>query len=291
MNERSFINKSAMVYYNNDFIESEKFSLTSANRAFKYGDGLFESALILNKKTPLIKYNLQRLKKGMGLLGINYPSRWTIPFFDNLITQLADSNDLINGRCRTTVWREGSGLYLPASNEPELLIEVFSIDEHPLTASQSNLLLGVYVDYPKMIHPLSSCKTANAIPYILAANYAKSNGYNDVLLLNTNGGIADAINSNIFIVKNNTYYTTELMNGGVEGTMQEYLLANAGSLGIKINRIPMNINDVLSANEVMLSNAIHGIKPVSQFQDVVYTNNFSTELLGKLKWLLEQDAM
>ena len=47
---------------------------------------------------------------------------------------------------------------------------------------------------------------------------------------------------------------------------------------------------MMSANEVMLTNAISGIKPVTQFQDVVFKNNFAIELLGKLKWLLEQDA-
>jgi branched-subunit amino acid aminotransferase/4-amino-4-deoxychorismate lyase len=77
---------------------------------------------------------------------------------------------------------------------------------------------------------------------------------------------------------------------GVEGTMQAYILANAASLGIKVDRIPMSISDVMSANEVMLTNAISGIKPVTQFQDVVFKNNFAIELLGKLKWLLEQDA-
>jgi branched-chain amino acid aminotransferase len=290
MNERSFINNVRMIFYNEEFMEAGAFAVTAGNRAFKYGDGVFETALVINKKVPLLNYNINRLKKGMALLGIEEPSNWNLQHFASIITKLCEQSDTENGRCKITVWRSGGGLYLPVTNTADCLIEIFPQETNPLISKGSPLVLGVYDDYPKMIHPLSACKTSNAIPYILAANYAKQNGFDDVLLLNTNDEIADSISSNLFIVKNNTCYTTSVMNGGVEGTMQAYILANAASLGIKVDRIPMSISDVMSANEVMLTNAISGIKPVTQFQDVVFKNNFAIELLGKLKWLLEQDA-
>lgn len=290
MNERSFINNVGMIFYNDVFMEADAFAVTAGNRAFKYGDGVFESALVIHKKVPLLNYNLNRLKKGLALLGIEEPSNWNLTYFASIIAQLCEQSNIENGRCKITVWRSGEGLYLPLANTANCLIEIFPQETNPLIYKDSQLVLGVYDDYPKMIHPLSACKTMNAIPYILAANYAKQNGFDDVLLLNTNDGIADSISSNLFIVKNNTCYTTSIMNGGVEGTMQAYILTNATSLGIKVDRIPMKISDVLSANEVMLTNAIYGIKPVTQFQDVVFKNNFAIELLDKLKWLLEQDA-
>ena len=233
-----------MIFYNEEFMEAGAFAVTAGNRAFKYGDGVFETALFINKKVPLLNYNINRLKKGMALLGIEEPSNWNLQHFASIITKLCEQSDIENGRCKITIWRSGEGLYLPVTNTADCLIEIFPQETNPLISKGSPLVLGVYDDYPKMIHPLSACKTSNAI----------------------------------------------VMNGGVEGTMQAYILANAASLGIKVDRIPMSISDVMSANEVMLTNAISGIKPVTQFQDVVFKNNFAIELLGKLKWLLEQDA-
>lgn len=205
-----------MVYFNNRYIPATTFAVNSGNRAFKYGDALFETLLIINKKTPLLNYNLQRLKKGMLLLGINFPDAWNIVFFEDIIASLTNELNLENGRCKITVWRDGGGLYKPEINDAALLIEITPITSPVLSFVQKDLRLGVYDDYPKMIHPLSACKTANALPYVLAAKFAAENQFDDVLLLNTDDLIADAISSNIVIVKNNSFYTTTTMNGGVE---------------------------------------------------------------------------
>lgn len=275
-----------MVYFNNRYIPASTFAVNSGNRAFKYGDGLFETLLIINKKTPLLNYNLQRLKKGMLLLGINFPDAWNIAFFEDIISRLVKELNLENGRCKITVWRDGGGLYKPEINDAALLIEITPITSPVLSYVQKDLRLGIYDDYPKMIHPLSACKTANALPYVLAAKFAVENQFDDVLLLNTNDLIADAISSNIVIVKNNSFYTTTPMNGGVEGTMQQFICDHADDLDIAISRMPMTIGEALSADAVLLTNAIQGIVPVTRFQDATYENNSAIELLHKLKALI-----
>lgn len=275
-----------MVYFNNRYIPAQSFAVNSGNRAFKYGDALFETLLLINKKTPLLSYNLQRLKKGMQLLGILIPENWNISFFENIITTITNELGLENGRCKITVWRDGGGFYKPEINDAALLIEITPITLPVLTYVEKNLVLGVYADYPKMIHPVSACKTANALPYVLAARYAVAHQMDDVLLLNTEDFIADALSSNVVIVKNNAFYTTTPMNGGVEGTMQNFICDHAADLDISISRMPMTVGEVLSADEVLLTNAIQGVLPVTRFQGAVYENNSAIELLQKLKALI-----
>lgn len=275
-----------MIYFNNVFIHRNEFAVSASNRAFKYGDGLFESCLIAGRKIPLLKYNIRRLREGMRLLGIHIPDNWDLAFFENIVTTLCAKNDLNNARCKITVWRSGEGLYLPESNEPALLIETFQLNSPIFEINKTGLTIGLFNEIPRLIHPLSGCKTANAIPYVLAANFAKANNFDDVLLLNTEGYIADAISSNIFIVQHNTVYTTNIQNGGVEGTMQAFICDNAARLNIALSRINMTIAEVLGADEVMLTNAISGIKSVSRFQDRTYTNNLTVKLLSSLNRLI-----
>jgi len=275
-----------MIYFNNDYIHRNEFVVSANNRAFKYGDGLFESCLVINRNAPLIKYNLARLLKGMQLLGIKIPDNWDADFFENIIATLCTKWQITNARCKITVWRSGGGLYQPESNEPDLLVEIFELATPPLEWDQNGITLGIYDEIQRLIHPISGCKTANAIPYVLAANFAALHQKDDVILLNTEGFVADAISSNIFIVKNNSVYTTVPRNGGIEGTMQDFICDNAASLNIAIARINMTVSEVLGADEVFLTNAIHGIKFVAQFQDSSYLNNFSRKLLTNLKSLI-----
>ncbi len=272
-----------MIYFNNEYLHRNEFVVSANNRAFKYGDGLFESCLIVNRRAPLLSYNYDRLLKGMHLLDINLPGNWDIAFFDNIITTLCAKWQIANARCKITVWRSGGGLYQPESNEPDLLVEVYELATLPFEHNNNLITLGLYDEIPRLIHPISACKTANALPYVLAANYAAVHKKEDVILLNTAGFIADAISSNIFIVKNNAVYTTLPLNGGIEGTMQAYICDNATNLNIAVSRINMTVSEVLGADEVMLTNAIQGIKFVGKFQDSIYTNNFSAKLLKNLK--------
>lgn len=271
-----------MIYHNNAYLPKAEFTVSSNNRAFKYGDGLFESCLVINGKAPLLNYNLTRLKKGMQLLGIHVLDEWDLNYFEKIIANISEKSILTNARCKITVWRAGDGLYLPESNEPELLIELHELKNPPFTTVDEKCKLGLFEAVPRQIHPLSALKTNNAIPYILAANFASKNKFDDVLLLNTEGCIADAISSNVFIVKNNTYYTTVLNNGGIHGTMQSFICDNAANLNIEVGRINMTVSEVLSADEVLLTNAIQGVKLISAFQDSYYVNKLGSKLLGDL---------
>jgi branched-chain amino acid aminotransferase len=277
-----------MIYFNNQFVTNEQFVVHADNRAFKYGDAVFESLLVIHQEAPLLNYALARLKKGMALLGMEIPESWNADFFKPLIAQLCKYKDFDECRCKITVWRSGAGLYLPQTNTPALLIEVFALS-NPVLEPLPSIQLGLYENYPKLMHPLSACKTSNALPYVMAALYAQQHHYDDVLLLNTENTIADAISSNIFIVKNNVVYTTQPLNGGVEGTMQTYIIDHATQLSLEITRINMTVNEVLGADEVFLTNAIQGIRPVSRFEDATYQNNFTISLLHQLKRVLLGD--
>ncbi|HPH18939.1 MAG TPA: hypothetical protein PLE32_09190, partial [Haliscomenobacter sp.] len=62
-------------------IESNQACLSANNRAFHYGDGLFESIRKLNHQIPLLQLHLQRLHVGMAALEIKPPVEWTLDFW------------------------------------------------------------------------------------------------------------------------------------------------------------------------------------------------------------------
>lgn len=275
-----------MVYCNGNYLDTSTGILDVQNRAFKYGDAVFESCLYVSGKAPLLSYNLARLFKGCALLHLDMPSFWSLDFFSGIVHELAIHHGLQSARCKITVWRSGAGLYRPQQHSPEILVEIFPLDQPPFAAAKHRYVADVYTEYPKLIHPLSACKTANALPYVLAAIYAEKNALDDVFLVNTNGELADAISSNIWVIRGNTLFTTPELNGGVRGTMQEWLCAHAEDLGYHVQQKPMLPDDLFGAEALFLTNAIQGILPVTRYRQQDFENKKAIQLLNDIRSLL-----
>jgi len=275
-----------MVYYNNNYLDTPEGILHTSDRAFRYGDGLFESCLIADGKIPLMSLHVNRLLKGMGILGIDIPEYFMPGYFHAIFQELAKHHGLQSARGKITIWRSGEGFYLPTSNAPKLLVEIFPLSNGPFVPDTVNGRLGIFREIPRVMHPLSSVKTMNALPYVLAANYASGNGWDDVLLLNTEGAIADSVNSNVWILRNGQLQTTNSANGGVEGTMQAWLLDNASAFGLHAERTNLLPDDLEQAEAIFLTNAIQGIKPVTRFLNRSFENKFPVQLLQDIRQML-----
>ena len=265
--------------FNNTFISSEDFKVNSSNRSFRYGDGLFETIFVSNQIPLFLPLHIQRLVRGMKFLHMNFPSNWTIDFFSNQICELTKKNNYKNARCRITVWRGGEGYYLPNSNQPELLIELTETENEYYILNQTGLKLGLFGEVPKMMHPISAFKTAQAMPYVLASLFAREQNFDDVVILNNEGRVADATSSNIFIYRDRKLFTPAIGEGGVDGVTKKVIITLCLLEGIEVSETKIESEDLLIADEIFLSNSINGIKWVESFQNKKYTNQFSTDLI------------
>lgn len=261
----------------------DQLHLRSSDRAFKYGDAIFESCLFFEGRLPLMSYHFERLTYSMQCLSIVHPPHITMQWLTDIITELAKEHGLTTARAKITVWRGGGGLYLPQGNEPELLIEIFPLQSPPFSDAPRQYAMGEYKGLQKVIHPVSACKTANALPYILAAMFASDNGFDDALIFNTEAHIADAITANVWMFENNALITTPELNGGVKGTMQSWLVENAASFGYEVLRKPLTSAMLMTADAVFVTNAIQGIIPVTSFRSQRYSNNLPIALLRDVK--------
>lgn len=266
-------------FFNNTFIASEEFKIDSSNRSFRYGDGLFETIFVSNQIPVFIHLHIERLHKGMQFMQLHIPAEWTADYFAGFISELAKKNNYQNSRCRISVWRAGAGYYLPDSNQAEVLIELQALENENYILNTAGLKLGVYRDLPKMIHPFSAIKSAQSVPYILASLFAREQKLDDAVLVNTAGRVVDATSSNIFIYKERKLFTPANDEGGVEGIMRKVIIALCRMEGIEVIEKGIEVNELLYAEEIFLTNSISGIKWVESFQYKKYTNQFAKDLI------------
>ena len=97
------------------------------NRGFLYGDSVFETIKIVDNKIIFWEEHYLRLMSSMRILRIEIPNNYTPEFFEKeIIKTNLKTDSSVSGRVRLTIYRGGSGLYLPNNNFPIFLIN-FSI--------------------------------------------------------------------------------------------------------------------------------------------------------------------
>ena len=110
--------------------------------------------------------------------------------------------------------------------------------------------------------PLSGMKTLFFLPYMLARSRARDQGFDDAILLNTEGNVAEGATSNIFLVNNGTISTPSLDSGILPGITRGVIIKIAKSLNIKVKERRIYSKELIRSDEVFLTSSITQILPV-----------------------------
>jgi branched-chain amino acid aminotransferase len=267
------------VCVNGKILPANKPVLAADNRGYRYGDGLFETMKLIKGGLVLEKYHFERLFSGLKLLQFRIPSLFTTAKLRKEIIALCKKNDCTElARVRLSVFRGNGGLY-DETKGLQYLIECWPAERQVNDLNKNGLDIDIYPDAQKSCDLFRNLKSANYLPYVMAAQYAKANKLNDCLVSNVKGRIADATIANIFLVKNNLVITPSLAEGCVNGVMRRYLLEKLGSsANFESREGVVTKNDLETFDEVFLTNAMYGIRWVKSFRNKVYTNTQTIQL-------------
>ncbi len=271
------------LFYNNRFVSESEFQLKRNNRALRYGDGLFETIRLSRGKPLFHLHHYSRLIRGLETLQMDIPEHWQPDFFLRTLQELSARNAMPNARARVSVWRSGEGFYLPLSSAAEMLVEMETLGE-PFYAFPRE---GITVDIAQTVQlggqPHERIKSANALPYVLAALEARQRQLDDVLLCHHQGHLVEASSSNLFVFRDGVLLSPPEEDGGVAGIMRGVVIKVARRAGVTVRSERLHPADLESAQEVFLTNVIRGIRWVARYRDCHYGNQFSAGLFGKLE--------
>lgn len=275
---------SGFLSLNGKIIHRDELYISTQNRAFRYGDGVFESIRLQYPEVLWADLHFQRLQKAISILHFRMMPDWSFDVFKKSLLDLYAANSITTkaARVRLSLYRNDGGLYTPYSNNASILIEMELLDNENFTLNAIGIDLGMYQDIRKPLNALSGLKSANALLYVLASMYKRDKGFGDVLILNDEGMIAEATSSNIFIVSNESLYTPPISQACVEGVMRAVVIGLAQDLFIPVHETTISPLDLEDADEVFLTNAIQGIRWVKHFNHKRFKNKLASELIAAL---------
>lgn len=267
---------------NGKIIPGDEPVLMIDNKNYRYGDGLFETMKVVSKKIALERYHFERFFSSLERLGFKKPELLTTQRLQHEIGLLVEKNKCeALARVRLTVFRGNGGVF-ESLDDFQYSIECWPLDKSINRMNENGLVIDIFPDARKSCDKFSNIKSANYLPYIMAARHAKEHQMYECLVLNVYERIADATIANIFLIKDGTMITPSLGEGCVNGVMRRYIIEKiqATDLEWKIEERGISISDLEQADEVFLTNSISGIRWVKGFRDIVYTN-LHTKILYK----------
>ncbi len=257
---------------NGKILNGEEPVLLATNRGFRYGDALFETMKIWKGKILFEEYHFQRLFDALSLMHFEIPKLVNAETLKEKILHLCKKNECEKqARVRLTVCRGNGGLY-DETGVLQYIIESWPLNESANKLNENGLVIDIFPDARKSCDAFSNLKSANFLPYVMAAIFAKENKLNDCLVQNTYGNIADATIANIFLIKNGIVSTPGLSEGCINGVMRKYLLEKMQDANYQVQEGNVTIDDLENADEIFLTNAIYGIHWVKQFRHKMFTN-------------------
>ena len=272
-----------MINLNGTLINNLDANLTFENRAFKYGDALFETLKITDSKIHFLEDHYFRLMASMRMLRMEIPLNFTMEFFEEEILKTVKANNLSDSRVRCTVYRVDGGLYNPASNKIEYLVEANEL----ILNFKNDYAIELFKDYYVYSGLLSTVKTTTKIINVLAAIFAEENELDNCVLLNEKKNIVEVLNGNIFLVFGNTIKTPAISQGCIKGIIRkkiiEIILNNPT---YTIEETEISPFELQKADEVFITNAIIGIQPVNFYKKMVYKTTVSNEIKNMLDKLI-----
>jgi branched-chain amino acid aminotransferase len=260
---------------NGSFYPADLPLLTSSNRSFRYGDGVFETIKLLNGKILLSGLHFDRLFLSLKLLKIE-ASDLSRDLISAQIRMLCEKNHCTSlARIRLAVYRSENG-------KADYLIETFPLTGDVNQWNSKGWEIGFYPYARKSRDAFSNLKSANYLLYVMAELHAKENNWDEALVLNSDNKIADASKANIFLWKGDTLYTPALNQGCISGVMRRYVIESLKDKGYQIHQGEITETDLLEADEIFLTNAIKGIRWVQTFYDRTYKSERTEKIYDEL---------
>lgn len=252
------------ICFNGSFYDEGIPLFTAANRGFKYGDGLFETMKVYRGRLLLADYHFERVLTGLRTLQIERWSESTVPQLLEAVLQLSRRNGCEHSaRVRLAVYRTDD-------NKANWVAEAIPLPNEINEWTTEGLRLTLYPDAVKSTDAFSNLKTANYLPYVMAARFVELNGADDAVVLNGAGRLCDTSKANLFLLKAEALYTPALSEGCVAGVMRRTVLETARTAGYRVYETGLTEEDVLNADEVFLTNAIQMIRWVQRYKTSRY---------------------
>ncbi|SFO05837.1 branched-chain amino acid aminotransferase [Paenimyroides ummariense] len=270
-----------MINFNGNLVAQSNENIEQ-NRGFLYADAVFETLKVLDGKVLFLEDHYFRLMASMRILRMEIPLEFTLEYLESEILKTINALNLTNARVRLTVFRNGEGRYKPEQRTVSFVIVAESTGSVYVNTT-GKYEVELFKDFHISKHLLSTLKTTSCLINITASIFAQENGYENCLLINDEKNVIEAINGNIFLIKDNVISTPPIADGCKNGIIRKKLIEIINKTeNLTFEERSISPFELQKADEIFLTNIAVGIQSITQYRKKMFANTIANSLLMKL---------
>jgi len=232
------------------------------DRAFHYGDGVFETLRIHCGEIPNWKFHQQRLLQAQARLKLPIDN-----FLEHWPTFVKKHLSEIESGCAKLIISRGvspRGYQIPGSTTINWWLKVSDLPEQSLSLKQTNKQLTVCQHQLSRQPVLAGLKHLNRLDQVMArSEWDNKEHFDDGIMRNLDGDVIECTMSNIFWLESNQVYTPDLNLEGVDGCVRRWLINHLSATSKPLRVIKsVKLQRLLSADAVFITNSLIGIQSV-----------------------------
>lgn len=245
-------------FLNDKIVEQDQAMLSISDSGFLYGMGLFETLRAAGGRIFALADHLDRLLASAAKLSIACP--YDKPWFETALHRVLQANELTDARIRLTL--SSGSIRQDKSPQPTVLITAAPFQPYPRNFYEKGIRAALTDYRQNPADPTTGHKTTSYFSRLFALQAAHRKNATEALWFTTDNYLAEGCISNVFLVKNSAIHTPSLDTPVLPGIARKHLCRIASDEKIALTESRLTIQDLLSADEVFVSNVVMGVMPV-----------------------------
>lgn len=252
-----------LIYVNGEYVEANEAKISPYDHGYLYGLGVFETFRIYNGHPFLLDDHYNRLIGALDALQI----KWTMTKDDVMLIlkNLLAKNELEHAYVRFNVSAgvDEIGLQMEMYEDPSVIVFIKPLTAPGDVVEKEGVILKQVRNTPEGAFRLKSHHYLNNI---LGKREIGNVVSKEGIFLTEAGYVAEGIVSNLFFVKGDVLYTPSLKTGILNGITRAFIIKSAEELNIEVKEGFFTKDELLSADEVFVTNSIQEIVPLYRIE-------------------------
>ena len=284
----SMSDRDGWIWYDGEFVPWRDAKTHVLTHTLHYGAGVFEGVRAYKAVQGTAIFRLQdhteRLFNSAKIIGM------PMPFSPDEINQaqidVINKNELTYGYMRPMCFYGSEGMGLRADNlKTHCIVAAWEWGSY---LGEDNMKNGIRVktsSYSRHHVNVAMCKAklnGNYVNSMLALNEALHDGYDEALLLDVDGFVAEGSGENVFIVKKGKLYTPELTSA-LDGITRKTIITLAGVLDLEVIEKRITRDEMYTADEAFFTGTAAEVTPIRELDNRTIGEGSRGEITTKLQ--------
>ena len=278
-----FDDRDGFIWYNGEIIPWRDARIHVLSHGLHYASSVFEGERAYGGKIFKMKEHHERLLRSGALLGFQIP--YSVAEIDQACEEVLKVNNIVDGYLRPVAWR-GSEMMAVSAQKSKIHLAIAAW-EWPAYFSADARLEGIRLDFAEWRRPdpatapVASKAAGLYMIATLSKHAAEAKGYNDALMLDYRGQIAEATGANVFLVQDGKIHTP-IPDCFLDGITRQTVIALARSKGYEVIERAIKPEELAATQEVFLTGTAVEVTPVREIAHYSFTPGAITRelLLG-----------